>query len=323
MIIVGGITRLTESGLSIVKWQVVKGTFPPITSSQWERVFNLYQESPQYQTVNFGMTLSQFKVIFFWEYFHRLLGRVIGIVSLVLLFLAVFRKDMPLQKKWLLAVPFILVVFQGMLGWYMVKSGLVDIPRVSHFRLAAHLVLAFAIFVYILWIIFGFFSYDKRDNPISQKRVRLHLWAMTFFVGIQVVYGAFTAGLRAGYLLNTFPKMGTWWFPPTLFVFKPVWLNFLSNPITIQWIHRSVAWVLFFLALVFLAYLPSKKLNATQKKGVFFLISVVFLQFGLGIATLVLHIPILLATLHQGGALFLITVLTWNHYIFRFSKIEE
>jgi len=210
IVIVGGITRLTESGLSMVDWRLL-GTKPPTTQAEWMSVFEAYQQSPQYQKINSGMSLASFKSIFFWEYIHRMLGRLIGLacVGPFLFFLAMKKLNRRLIQRGILLCS--LVGLQGLMGWYMVQSGLVNIPRVSHFRLAAHMGLAFTIFGLVLWTLLDQFT-EKRNS--SSTTIVTIVRSLSALIGIQLLLGAFTAGLRGGYGYNTWPKMGQHWMAP-------------------------------------------------------------------------------------------------------------
>ncbi|MFT7521143.1 MAG: cytochrome c oxidase assembly protein subunit 15, partial [Kiritimatiellia bacterium] len=308
MTLIGGITRLTGSGLSMVQWHPLMGAIPPIGEAAWLDVFAKYQQTPQYQQVNDWMTLADFQRIFFWEYLHRLFGRTIGIVVLVpwVVLIAMRRIDLRLGLKTL--VMFVLGGLQGLLGWYMVKSGLVDAPHVSHFRLAAHLLLAFAVAQYVLWIYFGL-------TPGRGQRVAGGLivgaWSLVCLVVVQVVWGAFMAGLRAGHMSATFPQMNGQWLPGAFVDAELGWMiSTVSAPMMVHWVHRAVAWILL-LAFAGFAAWALRAAPYRLRFPTLVLTALVALQFGLGVATVMLHVPIVIAVAHQGVALLLLSSLTW------------
>jgi cytochrome c oxidase assembly protein subunit 15 len=298
IVIVGGVTRLTRSGLSIVEWQPLAGAIPPLSESHWEELFTKYRETPEYKLVNRGMDLAGFKRIFWWEYIHRLLGRLAGLVYLVpfLWFLVRRRIDRPLA--WKLWGVFALGAFQGALGWFMVKSGLVDDPKVSHLRLTAHLGVALAIITAQLWIAFGLLR--PREGPRS--RFALALVAVVFLMALS---GAMVAGLRAGYAYNTFPLMNGHLVPPEWMLLEPWWRNFEYNMATVQLLHRAIFWLL--AVLVPLAWWRSRwRASAHALLGAF------ALQATLGISTLLLVVPVGLAAAHQAGAVLLLVVAIYH-----------
>ena len=318
MVMIGGITRLTDSGLSIVNWRPLMGSIPPLNETQWLEVFNSYKAFPEYQKINAGMSLSEFKQIFFWEYFHRLFGRLIGMVFFFpyLYFFLKKRLDKKLNLK--LLVAFILGGSQGLLGWYMVKSGLVDRPDVSHFRLAAHLGLAFLIIGYISWIIFGLIQTEKMQltrKPKIYKIIMIFLGLLSF----QIIYGAFVAGLDAGIGYNTFPKMGRSWIPNVLFTYPSLIKDLLENNATVQFIHRIGGWSILLFSFVFI-YLKKKLTNPFQRKSLTLLTGMIHLQFILGVVTIILSVPLHVALLHQLGACILL-ILTVNA-MRKFKPIE-
>lgn len=297
MIAIGGITRLTESGLSIVKWEPLMGALPPLNEAQWQERFAQYQAYPEYLVLKPDMTLAQFKGIFFWEYFHRLWGRSIGMFFLLPFvgFLITGHVRGALAGR--LFTAFVLGGLQGALGWFMVKSGLVDLPRVSHFRLAAHLMLAMGLFAYLYWLVLDLKRGDRMPVPVSCG-LRRFAWALLFLVSVQVAYGAFTAGLDAGYQFNTFPKMMGYWVPPGLVALDPAWLSFVSHPAAVQFVHRCLGWVLALSVTIF--WWSSRKQGFRGAPD--FLLGAVALQFVLGVLTLVLNVPITIAVAHQVNA---------------------
>jgi cytochrome c oxidase assembly protein subunit 15 len=306
MVVVGGVTRLTHSGLSIVEWQPIVGAVPPLNDAQWEAAFAKYRETPEFRLRNHDMTLAGFKGIFWWEYAHRLLGRVIGIAFLLpfLYFLARRRLDPPLAWK-LLAV-FALGGLQGFMGWYMVASGLVDDPRVSQFRLAAHLGLAFAIYGAMLWIALGLLAPPRPAG--SDKATRRLAAALVALVFVMVLSGALVAGIRAGSAYNTVPLMNGHLVPPEILMIDPWWKNFGYNMATVQFDHRALAWVLLVLVPVtWWRIARSGSTPAPARRWAHALGVALVAQFALGVATLVNGVPLAAAALHQAGAVVVFT----------------
>ncbi len=305
MVVVGGITRLTHSGLSIVNWSPF-GNFPPHTPEQWQAAFSAYQTSPEFKLVNSYFTLHDFKSIFWWEYIHRTIGRIIGMVFFVP-FLWFLIKG---KVKGTLLVKLIAILalggLQGLLGWYMVKSGLVNEPRVSHLRLAAHLITAFVTFGFTFWVALDII-YSGRDDEAVIETAGAKKWAYTllFFVVLQILYGAFTAGLRAGQFDPTFPKMGNYWIAPEVTALTPWWTNFVNGIAGVQFIHRYNAYVVVTLVLVLWFKLRRAKSSVSLKRGANFLAGMVLVQFLLGVFTLVYSVPVVMGVLHQTGAFLL------------------
>ena len=307
MVIVGGITRLTGSGLSMVEWRPLIGWLPPTSAAEWERVFGLYQESPQFEQVNHWMDLAEFKAIFFWEYFHRLLGRLIGVVFFVpwLVFLVKRRiRGSVIVQTLILGV---LGGGQGLLGWYMVKSGLVEDPHVSHFRLAAHLSLALVIAAYAYWLILSF----RRGSRKIWPGPALLGWVVFSIISVQVVYGAFMAGTRAGFLSRTFPDMNGEWIPSAVSQAPDLLNALLYDPMAIHFAHRVLGVVALIAGIMWTVRLFRAKLKGSA--GLF--LGAMLLQFGLGVATVWFGVPIWLAATHQGGAILLLgAALSAIHY---------
>jgi cytochrome c oxidase assembly protein subunit 15 len=319
MVVIGGITRLTNSGLSIVEWKLIMGSIPPLSAAEWQATFEKYQQFPEYQKINSSFTVSDFKAIFWWEYSHRLLGRLIGIVFLMP-FLVFWIKGY-FNKRWLwrLSLLFVLGGFQGFLGWFMVKSGLVDNPDVSHYRLAAHLFAALLLFSYIIWLIMDIIEPTK--NKIKTQFYSISLWALYFLALIQIIYGALVAGLNAGLFYPTYPKMNGEWIPTSIshqFATNG-WLALVSDITTVQFIHRWLGTAIFFLlvAIIYL-YLPS--LLNQNKKRLRYLLWVVTLQALLGILALLLSVPFTIAVLHQFTALILLGVFIINLHGLKFGR---
>ncbi|HWU84738.1 MAG TPA: COX15/CtaA family protein [Rhodocyclaceae bacterium] len=310
-LVVGGVTRLTDSGLSIVEWQPLLGAIPPLTHQDWLEMFDKYKQIPQYHQVNFDMTLEGFQYIFWWEWVHRQIGRVIGLVFLLPLLWFWVRGMIPRGYKWKLVGIFILGGLQGAMGWYMVKSGLANDVRVSQFRLAAHLGIAFLVFGLMLWTALGLLQ-ERSPWPTAPASVRRFGLFVLGAVSIMVLSGALVAGTRAGFAYNTFPLMNGHFVPPDLLAMEPWWLNFFSNLGTVQFDHRMLAYAL----VILIPMLWSRVLRqAPHAAGVASALLVVLAgQVSLGIATLLNHVPVPLASLHQAGAMILFGLLIWlNH----------
>jgi cytochrome c oxidase assembly protein subunit 15 len=317
MVAVGGITRLTGSGLSMVDWKPIMGAFPPRSEAAWQDTFSRYQASPQYQQVNEGMSLDAFKRIFFWEYVHRLLGRLIGVVFLVpyLYFLARRQVRGPLAAK--LGLAFVLGGAQGLLGWYMVKSGLVDKPHVSHFRLAAHLSLALALLAYLWWLILDLLPRRSIPGRSVGRALRVMAVGFALLLCLQIIYGAFVAGLKAGYFFNTFPTMQGFWFPPGMYDADPASNDFFNNPIMVQFVHRCLGWILGCLAVGTWLVGRRSLLESRATAGLNTLLFLTLTQFTLGALTLVFMVPVALATLHQVvAALLLLAAIALLHDLY-------
>ena len=314
MVIIGGITRLTGSGLSMVDWHPLMGALPPLNDADWMAVFEHYKQSPQYQLVNHWMGLEDFKSIFLWEYLHRLWGRLIGLVFFIpwLVFLIRKRMDRPLAIKTFIA--FILGGLQGLLGWYMVKSGLVDVPEVSHYRLAAHLGLALFLGNYILWLILDRGSID--DAPTMPRGVRRMAWALLVLIALQMFYGALMAGKQAGVLFSTFPDMQGAMVPKGMGSLSPIWLNLVENPITIHFIHRVLGWLVLFGAMGFFLMAQRHARGSRQHLALNLLLILPILQFLLGVATVVMHVPVSIAVVHQAGGTLLLSAAVFAAHTF-------
>jgi len=311
MVVVGGITRLTESGLSIVEWQPLAGALPPLTQADWEALFAKYRETPQFRKVFSGMDLAGFKGIFWWEYIHRLLGRTIGLVFLLpfLFFWLKGRLSRPLA--WKLAGLFVLGGLQGALGWYMVTSGLVDDPRVSHFRLTAHLGLALAIFAAELALALELLGATAGPrNPLA-----LLVAGLIFLTALS---GGFVAGLRAGHAYNSFPLMNGHMVPPETFMLEPWWQNFFWNVATVQLVHRALFWLL----LVLIPMLWWRARSTRAKVAAHHLLAMFLIQAALGISTLLLAVPVPLAAMHQAGAVLLLAASLWTAHALRARRIH-
>jgi cytochrome c oxidase assembly protein subunit 15 len=309
MVVLGGVTRLTGSGLSMVGWEPVSGTIPPLTPEAWETEFERYQGSPEFQFVNYWMTIADFKRIFWFEWAHRLLGRLIGIVFLIpfLFFVAARRVDRALAPK--LAAMFVLGGLQGLLGWYMVKSGLVDDPHVSQYRLAAHLAAAVIIYAYMLWVALGLLSAGSPAIEGSARRPSLTLaYAATGLVFLTLVSGAFVAGLKAGLIFNTFPTMQGEWLPAGLYAMQPAYMSLFEDPTTVQFNHRLLALLTLIVALALCIQVLIRRAGGKARAFAYAAAATALVQVGLGIGTLLLKVPVALATAHQAGAVLLFTL---------------
>jgi cytochrome c oxidase assembly protein subunit 15 len=313
MVILGGVTRLTGSGLSMVEWDPVFGILPPLDQDSWNEIFRLYQQSPEYLKINIGMDLDGFKQIYWFEYAHRLLGRTIGTVFLLpfLFFLARGWIQRPLIPK--LLSMFLLGGLQGLLGWYMVKSGLVDDPHVSQYRLTAHLGLAVLIYAYMLYVALGLWL-GRRHTAAVPAGLRHFTTLLTGVVFITILSGGFVAGLKAGHAYNTFPLMNGQWIPAGIFSLSPLWRNLFENSATVQFDHRLLATLVFISVIVLWLAGRRAPLPATVTTGLHLVLATVILQVGLGISTLLLHVPVALAALHQAGALLVLTILLYTHH---------
>jgi len=302
MVVVGGITRLTHSGLSIVEWQPIVGTLPPLDEQQWQETFLKYQQTPEYRLVNRGMSLAEFRGIFWWEYLHRLLGRLIGVVFFAPFLWFALRRKLSRGLAWKFAGVFALGALQGLLGWYMVQSGLVDDPRVSQYRLAAHLGLAFLIYAAMLWIALGLL-FRRAQAGTSPRGLHGFALALTALIFLMVLSGALVAGIRAGLAYNSFPLMNGRVVPQEIFAIEPWYLNFFSNMATVQFDHRAIAWVLALLVPWFWLRVRRAAAPPRARLAASLLLAALALQIALGIATLLLVIPVPLAAAHQAGAL--------------------
>ncbi|TXK48079.1 heme A synthase [Pontibacter qinzhouensis] len=305
MVVVGGITRLTGSGLSMVEWNVISGTLPPLNEAAWVTMFEKYKQFPEYQKLNVGMTLDGFKQIFWWEYLHRLLGRFIGLVFIVPFIYFLVKRQL---NGWLferLLVILLLGVVQGFMGWIMVKSGLVDNPHVSHYRLAAHFLLALALIGVILWTVADLTT--RRQERVTSKPLLKLSKVVLAAILVQIIFGAFVAGLKAGFYYNTFPLMNGEFFPSHLKGFLP-WSELLNSGTVVQFVHRW-AGVLVLLVILFFWYSSRRyTMSSGVQLLIVLLVLIAFVQLGLGIVTLLLAVPVSLGVLHQVVAVLLFSV---------------
>lgn len=308
MVVIGGITRLTLSGLSITEWQPITGIVPPLSEAAWLAEFEKYRQIPQYKLLNHGMSLAEFKTIFFWEYLHRLWGRLIGIVYALPLLYFVIRRQIPRRLIVPLSGIFLLGFAQGALGWYMVKSGLADRISVSQYRLVAHLGLALVIYGLTLWIALGLL---RKPSPAQGASVsggwRRAAEGVIGLLALTIAAGGFVAGLHAGLTYNTFPLMDGRFVPAGYAQLQPFVLNWFENIAAVQFNHRLLAMVT--VAAVVLLWLAGRRANLPRpaRLALHLLLAVVVLQFALGVATLLLVVPVSLGTAHQAGAVVLLT----------------
>ncbi len=322
MIILGGVTRLTGSGLSMVEWAPILGILPPLNQAEWQETFLLYQQFPEYQLKNFNMSLDEFKSIFWFEYGHRLLGRSIGIIFLLPFLFFLFKGKIEKSQTPKLIFMFVLGGLQGLMGWYMVKSGLVNDPHVSQYRLTAHLGLAVVIYAYMFWVALDLLypkinansnnTSAKNTNPKNiNHRLRSLSLIIIGIIVITILSGGFVAGTRAGFAFNTFPLMAGQLIPDGLFEHSPLWLNFFENIVTVQFDHRVLATLLFLIIPVFWfkarILTSSLEFHPLARTGSHLLLASLVLQITLGISTLLMVVPVSLAAAHQAGAIVLLT----------------
>ncbi len=308
MIIVGGLTRLTDSGLSITEWQLFSGFLPPLSDSDWNNYFNLYKKIPEYTQQNFSMTLQEFKFIFWWEWIHRFLGRLIGILFLIpLIFFTIKESFKKLLNLYLI---FILICFQGFIGWYMVSSGLVDRVDVSHFRLSIHLIIAFIIISLILWNYFNL----KVKRSFDDKLKNYIPFIFLFLIFCQIIIGAFVSGMDAGQIYNSWPLMGSSFFPDDNEIMNILKISAFNDPSLVQFMHRNLAYIILIFYIFILFKIYKKKLV-----NLYFAINLVglllFIQIILGIFTLLYGAQILLASMHQISSIFLVSSSVYFLYL--------
>ena len=296
----------------MVEWRPLMGIIPPLGEAQWLAVFHKYQQFPEYQQINKGMTLDAFKGIFLVEYAHRVLGRGIGLLfALPFLYFLITRKTRGVLTLKLF-VMLVLGGLQGLLGWYMVKSGLVNDPKVSQYRLTAHLILAVLIYAYILYVAFGLMLPQATKNPgASLNKLRKQGIALVALILVMIMSGGFVAGTHAGFVYNTFPLMKGSFIPDGLFAQQPLWRNFFENELTVQFDHRMIAYTLCVLVPLYCwRILQTSRENSVRLAAIMFTAMLV-IQISLGISTLVLHVPVPVAVSHQGGALLLLSAAIW------------
>ena len=314
MIIVGGLTRLTDSGLSITTWELFSGFLPPLNSLEWENYFNLYKEIPEYKVQNYSMSMNEFKVIFWWEWVHRFLGRLVGIAFLIPLI--IFTIKVKFNKLKSLYFIFFLICFQGFIGWYMVSSGLVDRIDVSHYRLSLHLLMAFIILSLIYW------------NYLNLKKIKMsneiNVFLVIFFVSLiflQIIIGAFVSGMDAGQIYNSWPLMGNNYFPNDNDISNLFKLNAFNDPSLVQFIHRNLAYLIFLIYLIIFSKVYLNNLNILKSPvniiGVFLILQIV-----LGILTILNGAQIYIASMHQITSIFLVSSCIYLLFINRKTSLQ-
>lgn len=320
MIILGGVTRLTHSGLSMVEWKPLVGVIPPLSEQAWMEMFDKYKQFPEYQKVNRGMSLDAFKSIFMYEYLHRVLGRVIGVIFLFPMLYFHFKGRLRPSLTPKLVILFFLGGLQGLLGWYMVKSGLVNNPRVSQYRLTAHLGAAVALYAYMLWVSFDLlFASAKAQVTDSTIKVSRPMagWSLALvgLVFLMILSGGLVAGTRAGLVYPTWPLMGDSFIPPGLYSLAPAWLSMFEDVTTIQFNHRMFAYLLIVLLSTFAFRIFRQAGEGRGRLAAVLLMLALCVQVGLGISTLVLQVPVAVAVSHQGGAVILLTAMLFSSHV--------
>lgn len=303
MILLGGVTRLTDSGLSMVEWRPLMGVIPPLSQQDWQALFLKYQQFPEYQKINLGMTLGEFKVIFMYEYLHRVLGRLIGLLFFIPFVYFYFTRRISPQLLPKLLLMLFLGGCQGLMGWYMVKSGLVDIPHVSQYRLTAHLGLAIVIYSFIIWTALGLIN-KTNDQPSGLGKPACILSGLIF---LMILSGGLVAGTRAGYAYSTWPLMGDSFIPAGLYSMSPIWLSAFEDITTIQFNHRIFAYIIAALVVGFSVIALRKDISTKARIGIYCMLFLLLVQITLGITTLVFYVPIAIAAAHQIGAVALLT----------------
>ena len=314
MVVLGGLTRLTGSGLSMVTWQPVTGWLPPLDAAEWEAVFALYRETPEFRRVNFWMTVDDFRSIFWLEYFHRLWGRLIGVVFVVPAVWFALHGRIGRRLGIGLFLAFLLGAGQGALGWYMVQSGLVDRPEVSHYRLAAHLFLALAVYAWLFWLALGLTQERGRQGALAA-----HIGLVIAGIGLTAIWGAFVAGLDAGHIHPTFPLMDGRLVPPEAFSMAPWAADLTGNPVTVQLVHRWLAMLV--LAAILALWWRVRRLPPGERLAFDLLAVTGILQAGLGVATLLLGVPLAAASLHQAGGAVLLSLAIYTLHTSRRAGI--
>ena len=311
MVFIGGLTRLTDSGLSIVEWNIFSGIFPPLTNNDWVELFDKYKQFPEFKLINKNINLDEFKFIFWMEYIHRIWGRLIFLIFLIPLIFFVKKKYISDKLKKHLVIILLLILFQGLFGWYMVKSGLINEPDVSHYRLSIHLLLAFIIYGYLLSLTFSIYSQKNNKKIITNKSFYIMNLVLIFLILITVFSGGMVAGLDAGLVYNTFPLMGDRFIPLDILEIKPKYINFFENPVTVQFDHRILGLTTFTLIILIWFYARLMNFHSNIKTKTNILLIVVLIQVCLGITTLLSYVAIHAAIVHQLGSLVLFTISIW------------
>jgi heme a synthase len=319
LVIFGGFTRLTRSGLSIVEWNPINGTVPPMGQHEWEAEFSKYQQTPEYIKINTDMTLDEYKYIFYIEWFHRVVARFAGLFYAIPVFYFLFRKTIPFKEFGIYFVMGLLFIGQAFMGWFMVASGLVDRPAVSHFRLTAHLLLALTLFSLAIWTATGhkYGFHDRGKKAKWSLPTKLAVFSFGILI-IQIAYGGMTAGLKAGHVSDTWPLMFGKWVPPNLF---NSWINLLETPQTIVFFHRWFAWLGVILVPLVIYYVKKQNYPADITKGLWWLLGVVALQITLGVWTILSYVNITIALIHQANAIVLLGLAVY--FIHRFRALDK
>jgi len=314
MVIIGGLTRLTGSGLSMVDWNLFMGVIPPLNEIEWIKTFDDYKKYPEYQLVNYNITLSEFKNIFYWEYIHRILGRLIGLVFIIPYIYFLLKRKF--NTKLIIQTTILLIMgsMQGFFGWWMVKSGLVDRPDVSHYRLAVHLITAFLTFSYTLWIVLNLTYNEKKEGNYMLYQLAKILFVVIL---IQIIYGAFVAGLNASKIYNTWPKMNDKWIAESVYAISPLWKNFTEGIAGVQFVHRILP--VFIIAIVSYMYYKWKRIKNYKEEEISFimLFAIICIQIIIGIFTLIYAAPITLAITHQICAFLMLGVSVFTMFTFK------
>lgn len=315
MIVVGGLTRLTDSGLSITRWDLISGILPPLSLQQWNETFTLYKQIPEFKLLNFDMSLSEFKIIYWWEYIHRLLGRVIGLAFIIPLVYFTFKRSLNKKNLYYLYFVFFLICLQGFIGWYMVMSGLVENTDVSHYRLSLHLTMAFIILILLIWNLLTVINQKASTNikKIPYKLVEVFV----FLLLLQISVGALVSGLDAGTIYQSWPLMNESYFPDDSKYLDLLLLSSFETPSLVQFLHRNLAYLIVLLYFI-LAYIIYKNNEFDHLKRVFIIVlAALTFQIFLGILTILSGAQILLASMHQIGSIFLISssiILSFKNY---------
>jgi len=312
IVVVGGLTRLTDSGLSITTWDVVKGILPPLNKEEWDSMFTLYKQIPQYYLLNSSMTIGEFKIIYYWEYIHRILGRILGLIFLIPFIYIYYKKIFNKEYNKNFLILFFLILLQGTVGWYMVKSGLVENTTVSHFRLAVHLNLALILFSAIFWY---YLNINSKVNKIFFDFKKRNILPKIFilFIFLQITFGAFTSGLDAGKVYQTWPLMNNYFFPDDIPLNTLSISQIFNEPSFVQFIHRNLAYIIFLYVLT-MSFLIFYKKEKYMYKSTYFLLSMIFIQVFLGILTLLSGAMIWIASLHQVSTILLLISSIYFYY---------
>jgi len=311
IVIVGGLTRLTDSGLSITRWDVVSGIFPPLSEKAWDEAFNLYKKIPQFYLSNPDITISEFKIIYYWEYFHRILGRILGLLFIIPLLFFYYKKVFTREYNIKFLLLFLLILIQGFVGWYMVKSGLVENTTVSHYRLAIHLNLALILFSSTFWYLLNLTNTkNKIFFNFSKNSIYIKIFILLIFV--QITFGAFTSGLDAGMVYQTWPLMNQNYFPDDI-IFDNNIFNFFNQPSFVQFLHRNLAYLIVIYTLMILFFVLYKR-RVNLYRATFLLVFIIFVQAFLGVLTLLSGVNIVFALMHQLSTIFLLLFSIYFYY---------